>query len=74
MRAGPVPIGAGPDLRHDAVPMHTWASERSVSAEVAERIREIAQPSEPWGCGSRRGRESSGRSREPLRSGRFRAG
>src|SRR5437899_2036334 len=43
MRAGPVPIGAGPDLRHDAVPMHTWASERSVSAEVAERIREIAQ-------------------------------
>src|SRR5256714_2088590 len=43
MRAGPVPIGAGPDLRHDAVPMHTWASDRSVSAEVAERIREIAQ-------------------------------
>src|SRR2546430_14524293 len=43
MRAGPVPIGAGPELRHDAVPMHTWASERSVSAEVAERIREIAQ-------------------------------
>src|SRR5437764_13888929 len=43
MRAGPVPIGAGSELRHDAVPMHTWASERSVSAEVAERIREIAQ-------------------------------
>src|SRR5215216_4171932 len=43
MRAGPVPIGTGPDLRHDAVPMHTWASDRSVSAEVAERIREIAQ-------------------------------
>src|SRR5205085_12598695 len=43
MRADPVPIGAGPELRHDAVPMHTWASERSVSAEVAERIREIAQ-------------------------------
>src|SRR5213076_400219 len=43
MRAGPVPIGAGPDLRHDAVPMHTWTSERSVSAEVAERIRGIAQ-------------------------------
>src|SRR2546423_2088150 len=43
MRAGPVPIGAGPELRHDAVPMHTWASDRSVSAEVAERIREIAQ-------------------------------
>src|SRR5256714_11526611 len=43
MRAGPVPIGAGTDLRHDAVPMHTWASDRSVSPEVAERIREIAQ-------------------------------
>jgi DNA-binding PucR family transcriptional regulator len=43
MREGPVPIGTGPDLRHDAVPMHTWASDRSVSPEVAERIREIAQ-------------------------------
>src|SRR3954463_10098398 len=43
MRAGPVPIGRGPDLRHDAVQMHTWASDRSVSPEVAGRIREIAQ-------------------------------
>src|SRR5438270_9848272 len=43
MRAGPVPIGAGSELRHDAVRMHTWVFDRSVSAEVAERIREIAQ-------------------------------
>src|SRR3954454_6103573 len=43
MREGAAPIGAGPDLRHDAVHMHTWASDRSVSPEVAERIREIAQ-------------------------------
>src|SRR5215218_4133572 len=43
MRAGPVPIGTGSELRHDAVLMHTWASDRSVSPEVAERIREIAQ-------------------------------
>src|SRR3954454_3929442 len=43
MREGAAPIGAGPDLRHDAVPMHTLVSNRSVSAKVAERIREIAQ-------------------------------
>jgi len=37
------PIGAGPDLCHHSVLMHTVAPQSSVSGTVGDRIREIAQ-------------------------------